>query len=82
MKYVVPLLCDSNKQPVGLFTATTSEGELVIVFSNTAKWDRFADAVALVLKREQQYLGAATLEAGSFESVVEKLTGGLSRRAR
>jgi|SRR5882672_4390004 len=73
MNFVVPLLCDSQKQPVGLFSATTTEGEIVIVFSNVAKWQRFLDPVSRLLSRNHQYLASVTLEAKSFDAVVRDL---------
>jgi len=45
MQFVIPLLCNANKEPIGVFsTKTNADGDLVVLFSNKAKWDRFARA--------------------------------------
>ena len=73
MKYLVPLTCDSSKEPIALFSATTTEGQLVIIFSNMATWSRFADAVGPVLRTENRYLGSTPFEADSVDAVVDQL---------
>ena len=73
MKFIVPLHCDSKKQPMGLFAVHTSEGPVVVIFSNKPKWDRFCRAVAPVLAREGTYIGSTNFESDFIEDVVDQL---------
>jgi hypothetical protein len=73
VKFNVPLVCDRNREPLALFSATTSAGEIVILFSDMSKWDRFTDAVSPVLRASDQFLASVTLEAATFEHATEQL---------
>ena len=73
MKYIVPLQYDSNREPMGLFSAFTTAGPVVVIFSNMEKWSRFSGAVAPILRREDMYLASVTLEADSFEEAVGQI---------
>ena len=73
MKFNVPMVCDANREPQALFSATTTAGEIVILFSDMSKWDRFADAVSPTLRASDQFLASVTLEAASFEDAMQQL---------
>ena len=73
MEYLVPFLVDSDKNPVGLFSVTTTEGPLVVIFSSQAAWGEFAEAVAPVLARSQQFIGSAPFDEETVEDVVDRL---------
>lgn len=73
MNYIVPLQLDNNREPLGLFSAFTTAGPVVILFSNMTKWDRFANAVGPILRNGDSYLASVTVEADSFDEVVEQL---------
>ena len=73
MNYIVPLQLDQDREPVGLFSAFTTEGPVVVLFSNMATWNRFANAVAPVLSNQNTYLASVTLEADSFEDAIEQI---------
>ena len=73
MEYLVPFLVDSDRNPVGLFSVTTTEGPLVVIFSSQAAWGEFAEAVAPVLARSQQFIGSAPFDEETVEDVVDRL---------
>jgi len=73
MKYIVPLQCDENRQPTGVFSIFTSEGPLVIIFSNLPKWHRFREAAAAALARDGKYIASTEIEADSIDGVVDEL---------
>lgn len=70
MQYTIPLMMNASGAPQGLFCAHTTEGPIVIVFSHTPRWTRFASAVSRVLAKEKLKLGAATIDADSLEDVL------------
>ncbi|MET0241028.1 MAG: hypothetical protein ABW184_14145 [Sphingobium sp.] len=71
--YIVPVRCDADSEPTGLFAISSQSGETVIIFADTDKWDRFVHAVAPVLHGEGEYIGAISIEAENFEEAVEAL---------
>lgn len=73
MEYTVPLLLDSARQVVGIFYVNTSEGPLIFIFQNKAKWDAFASPVATALKAQGNYLGATSIPADSIEEIADQL---------
>jgi len=75
MKYLVPLNCDARKEPIGLFSVTTTSGPIVILFGSKVRWDRFASAVGAVLAKDKHYLGSVEIEADSVNDVVDRLSG-------
>src|SRR5438034_11695005 len=73
MRYTVPLLLNEAGEPIGAFSVNTSEGRLVIIFSNSIRWQTFADPVARTLAKKGQKLGSFDLDAPSLEAVVSRL---------
>jgi sugar/nucleoside kinase (ribokinase family) len=73
MEYLVPFLVDTDRNPVGLFSVSTTEGPLVVIFSNKAAWGEFAEVVAPVLARSQQYIGSAPFDEETIDDVVDRL---------
>ena len=73
MRYIVPMLAGADRNPVGLFSLQTTDGEVVIVFANKARWDRFADAVSPVLRQQDQFLASVTFEEDSIDDVAGRL---------
>jgi hypothetical protein len=74
MQFVIPLLCNANKEPIGVFSAkTAADGDLVVVFSNKAKWDRFARAAGRMIRNSDQYLASVELEGENLDAVVRQL---------
>jgi hypothetical protein len=73
MRYIVPMLADADKNPVGLFSLQTAAGDVVIVFANKARWDRFAGAVTPVLRQQDQFLASVTFEEESIDDVADRL---------
>ena len=74
MRFVVPLLCNANKEPIGVFSSkTTAAGDLVVLFANKAKWDRFARAAGALVRSSDQYLASVELEGENLDAVVRQL---------
>jgi hypothetical protein len=73
MRYTVPLIYDEAGEPQGLFSVHTSEGKVVILFSNSARWEAFSNPVARVLAGQGQKLASTVIEAPSLEAAVSKL---------
>ena len=75
MQYIVPMLADGDRTPVGLFSLHTSAGEVVIIFGNKSRWDQFAAAASPALRKQGQFLAAVTMEEDSIEEVADRLVG-------
>jgi hypothetical protein len=73
MDFTIPLLLNSDRQVVGIFSVNTSDGALVFVFRNMAKWDAFASPVTTVLNTQGSYLGSTSIPAGSIEELADQL---------
>ncbi len=73
MRFVIPVTCDEDNEPLGLFSVSTTAGELVLVFSDMQKWDRFAGAVSPLLSAENQSLGSATFDVESVDGLISEL---------
>lgn len=73
MRFVIPITCNEDNEPLGLFSVSTTAGELVLVFSDMDKWDRFAGAVSPLLDAENQSLGSATFDAESVDGLLNQL---------
>ena len=73
MRYIVPMIADANRNPQGLFSLKTSAGDVVIIFGNKARWDRFADTVSPALRKHHQFLASVTMEEATLEDVADRL---------
>lgn len=73
MEYNIPLLIDQNNEPIGLFSVNTTEGPVVIVFTNTPRLEEFLEATSAVVRLDGKKVGTASFDADSMEEVVAKL---------
>jgi hypothetical protein len=73
MEYTIPMVADAQGNPQAVFCTHTTQGKVVIVFTSTPRWKRFAAAVSVVLSKESAKLAGATVEADSLDELVARI---------
>ena len=74
MEYYVPLIMDSNSDG-SLYSLHTANGrQLVVIFSDPAKWSTFSDLASKMIAAQGKKLGCVKMNNSSFEDVVNELT--------
>lgn len=73
MKVIVPMLCNASREPVGVFSVQTSQGAMVFLFTNQARWERFVQPVGRVLRKQNNYIASMEFEVNELDDVVDKL---------
>lgn len=66
-------MLDADGNPAGMFSVSTSEGEIVVLFSDLAKWNIFAGLASRALRASGQLFGSVSVEAASFEDAVQQV---------
>jgi hypothetical protein len=73
MKYTIPLLIDSNNEPTGLFSLYTTQGRVVIIFTNPLKWEKFAEGASAMSASQGEKVGSTEMEASSMTDIIRQL---------
>ena len=73
MKYYIPLSIDRNMEPDGLYALFTTQGPVVVIFSNPLKLEKFLSAAAHLSAEKGKKVGDFGMDATSMSEVVSKL---------
>jgi hypothetical protein len=73
MPYKIPIILNSNSEPRCPCTLGTSVGEVLIIFSNSVKFETFVKRVSRAAASKGYGVGYLAKEHSSFDEVVRDL---------